>query len=32
MELKKYQEQAMKTCMESSNNVAYMFLNLIGEV
>lgn len=32
MELTKYQEQAMKTCMESSNNVAYMMLNLIGEV
>lgn len=32
MELNKYQEQAMTTCMESSNNVAYMFLNLLGEV
>lgn len=32
MELNKYQEQAMKTCMESSNNFAYMFLNLVGEV
>lgn len=32
MELNKYQEQAMTTCMESSNNVAYMFLNLMGEV
>ena len=32
MELNKYQEQAMKTCMESSNNVAYMLYNLIGEV
>lgn len=31
MELNKYQEQAMTTCMESSNNVAYMFLNLLGE-
>ena len=32
MELNKYQEQAMKTCMDSSNNVAYMLYNLIGEV
>lgn len=32
MELNKYQEQAMTTCMESSNNFAYMFLNLVGEV
>ena len=32
MELNKYQEQAMTTCMESSNNFAYMFYNLLGEV
>lgn len=32
MELNQYQEQAMTTCMESSNNVAYMFYNLLGEV
>lgn len=32
MEMNKYQEQAMTTCMESSNNVAYMMLNLLGEV
>lgn len=32
MELNNYQEQAMTTCMQSSYNVAYMFLNLVGEV
>jgi NTP pyrophosphatase (non-canonical NTP hydrolase) len=32
MELNKYQEQAMTTCMESSNNFSYMFLNLVGEI
>lgn len=32
MELNKYQQQAMTTCMESSNNFAYMFYNLLGEV
>lgn len=32
MELNKYQEQAMNTCMESSNNFSYMMLNLVGEV
>ena len=32
MRLNKYQEQAMTTCMESSENFAYMFLNLVGEV
>jgi NTP pyrophosphatase (non-canonical NTP hydrolase) len=32
MELKEYQERAMTTCMESSNNFSYMFLNLVGEV
>lgn len=30
--LNEYQEQAMTTCMESSENFAYMFLNLVGEV
>lgn len=32
MELNQYQEKAMTTCMESSNNWSYMFLNLVGEV
>ena len=32
MELNDYQEKAMTTCMESSNNFSYMFLNLVGEV
>lgn len=32
MTLNEYQEQAMTTCMESSNNFAYMMLNLVGEV
>lgn len=32
MELNEYQKQAMSTCMESSKNVAYMFLNLAGEL
>lgn len=32
MRLNEYQEQAMTTCMESSKNFAYMFLNLVGEV
>jgi NTP pyrophosphatase (non-canonical NTP hydrolase) len=32
MTLNEYQEQAMTTCMESSENFAYMFLNLVGEV
>lgn len=26
-----YQTEAMTTCMESSNNAAYMFLNFLGE-
>lgn len=30
--LNDYQHAAMTTCMDSSNNVAYMFLNLLGEV
>ena len=32
MELNEYQKQAMSTCTKSSNNDAYMILNLIGEV
>lgn len=32
MEFKEYQEKAMTTCMPSSNNFSYMFLNLVGEV
>ena len=32
MTLNEYQEQAMTTCMESSNNFAYMTFNLQGEV
>ena len=32
MQLNEYQEKAMTTCMESSNNFSYMFLNLVGEV
>ena len=32
MELKEYQEKAMTTCMDSSENFSYMFLNLVGEV
>lgn len=32
MELNEYQEKAMQTCMDSSNNFSYMFLNLVGEV
>lgn len=32
MELNEYQEKAMTTCMASSNNFSYMFLNLVGEV
>lgn len=32
MELREYQERAMTTCMPSSNNFSYMFLNLVGEV
>ena len=27
-----YQKKAMTTCMASSNNFSYMFLNLVGEV
>lgn len=32
MELNDYQQKAMTTCMESSNNFSYMMLNLVGEV
>lgn len=32
MELNQYQKQAMTTCMESSDNFAYMFFNLVAEV
>lgn len=32
MTLNEYQQQAMKTCMSSSNNFSYMMLNLVGEV
>lgn len=32
MELQEYQDRAMTTCMPSSNNFSYMFLNLVGEV
>lgn len=32
MELNEYQDKAMSTCMPSSDNFAYMMLNLVGEV
>lgn len=32
MTLKDYQEKAMETCTESSNNITYMLSNLVGEV
>ena len=32
MNLNDYQKQAMTTCMPSSGNFSYMFLNLVGEV
>ena len=32
MELNEYQKRAMTTCMSSSQNFSYMFLNLVGEV
>lgn len=32
MKLNEYQERAMTTCMQSSENFSYMFLNLVGEV
>lgn len=30
--LNEYQKRAMTTCMKSSENFSYMFLNLVGEV
>lgn len=32
MELNEYQKQAMTTCLPTCNNVAYMSMNLCGEV
>lgn len=32
MKLNEYQQKAMTTCMPSSKNFSYMFLNLVGEV
>ena len=32
MKLNEYQQRAMTTCLDSSNNWSYMFLNLVGEV
>ena len=32
MTLNEYQKQAMTTCLPTSNNFSYMFLNLVGEV
>ena len=32
MNLNEYQQKAMTTCMPSSENFSYMFLNLVGEV
>ena len=32
MTLTEYQRQAMTTCLPESENFAYMFLNLVGEV
>ncbi len=32
MTLNEYQKQALTTCMKSSANFSYMFLNLVGEV
>jgi NTP pyrophosphatase (non-canonical NTP hydrolase) len=32
MTLNEYQEKAITTCMPSSDNFGYMFLNLVGEV
>lgn len=32
MEIREYQQRAMTTCTESSNNFSYMMLNLIGEI
>lgn len=30
--LNEYQKRAMTTCMKSSENFSYMFLNLVGEI
>ena len=30
--LNEYQEKAMTTCLPTSKNFSYMFLNLVGEV
>lgn len=32
MELNEYQQKAMTTCMPTCDNLAYMLLNLVGEV
>lgn len=32
LSLDEYQRRAMTTCMESCDNFAYMFLNLVGEI
>lgn len=32
MDLREYQEKAMSTCMATSENFGYMFINLVGEV
>ena len=32
MTLEEYQSRAMETCAKSSENFAYMFLNLVGEL
>lgn len=32
MTLNEYQERAMTTCLPTSENFSYMFLNLVGEV
>lgn len=32
MDLNKYQDKAMSTCMNSCRNISYMLLNLVGEV
>lgn len=32
MTMNEYQEKAMSTCMLTSDNFSYMFLNLVGEV
>ena len=32
MTLNEYQQRAMSTCTQSSNNFNYMMLNLVGEV